>query len=281
MSLRTILGLGGFLAVLAIACDGRVVLPNNGETSGTGGSSNGNGTDGWDGPNSSSGSTGGSSSSCSFETLTIDRACVPGVGRANTPITIGIGASEGCLGCNTTMSPCGVTRINDQLLITLPTKTCEPPGGESDCPAICALPQTTCTLDPLPAGTYTVTLVGDPQGRPARTLVIANDPAGADRCTLPPAGATAPPIVDTFSKTCTVDTDCRLGRSGDVCSSCGCDNFAFASWQFEYYEATYRERSSLCPYGGPPPPCPTCGGAKATCQIPPDAPTGTCVVTTL
>ena len=267
--LRSSFGLASALVVLLVGCGGSV--SSVGSSSGaSGGGTSGNG--------GSSGSS-GDSPTCTVQTLRGDRACVPGTARANTPITIAVDASEGCLGCFTTFEPCSVTVSGDRITVAMATRTC-PPAGDVGCPAICVYQATTCTLPALGPGSYTVDVVGDTPraGLPPRQLVVAPD-ATALSCTLPAPSDGPAPLDNSYPKECGSDGDCAVATVGNVCSPCRCPNAAIASSAKAAYEADYRAATSQCPASDAQVKCAACQERKATCmRTAPGSASGICML---
>lgn len=247
------------LALVFVACGGNV-------------SSGGGGGGGGDG---------GGGGSCTTATLPGDRACVPGLAQANVPLEIQVDATDGCLGCFTTFDPCKVDVSSNGITITMVTRTCPPPGDRA-CPAICALPGTTCKLPPLAAGTYTVKVTGefDPVGLPPRELVVTNDAGASVSCKLPQPPNEAAPLDGTkYGRSCSVDGDCELATVGNLCTPCKCPNTAISTSESAKYEADYRAGSSQCHHAqSGDVACAPCPPVKATCVISPNALTGTCTI---
>lgn len=247
-----------------------VLVACGGSTTGGGGNS---GVDGGTGGGGGS-EGGGGGSTCTTATLPADRACVPGTALAGSPISIGVDATEGCLGCFTTFEPCKVDVSGQDITVSLATKTCPPPGDQA-CPAICALPGTTCTLPALAAGTYTLKVTGDGArtGFPPRQLVVTSDSSASSSCKLPqPPNDPAPLDGTKYSKACTGDGDCTTATVGSVCSPCKCPNAAIASSELAKYDADFRAASSQCrtPQGDIA--CAACAPATVACL------SGTCTL---
>jgi hypothetical protein len=267
MSFRAVLALGSSLVVIVVlvACGGTV------STAGDGGSDGGSGSDG--------GGADGGGGSCSTATLPGDRACVPPTARANVPLEIAVDAANGCLGCFTTFDPCKVDVSGSQITVTMTTKTCPPPGDQG-CPAICALPGTTCKLPPLAAGKYTVKVTGDGprEGLPPRELVVVDAPTAPTSCKLPQPPNPPPPLDGTkYSTSCSGTNECRLVTVGDLCAPCHCPNAAIAV-AASTYDADYRAAASQCRPTNGTVACAPCPPAAAFCKIDGTALTGTCVV---
>jgi hypothetical protein len=267
MSLRAASGTS-FAAVLAfvVACGGSTT--NVGDGGADGGGGDGGGGDG-----------GGS---CTTTTLPGDRACVPGLAQANMPIEFQVDATDGCLGCFTTFDPCKVEVSGNDITISMITRTCPPPGGEQACPAICALPGTTCKLPPLAAGTYTVKVTGDgPRtGLPPRELVVTDTPGASTSCQLPRPPNDPTPLDGTkYVAACTLDTDCEAATVGNVCAPCKCPNAAIATLDSAKYKADYRAGTSQCRATNDLIACAACAPLKPTCIFGPNAPiAGTCML---
>lgn len=261
MSLRSVVALASSLALVLVACGGSATAP--GSSSGSSGSS-GSGGDG-----------GRDERPCSTEPLDADTACVPGTAKAGAPITIGVAASTGCLGCFTTLEPCTVSVVGSAIVVTLESKVCKP-AGDLACPAVCGLIGTTCTLPPLAAGSYTVAVTGDSpsSGVPPRELVVTAD-ATASSCVLPSPGL-KPPILDpdAFPKACVEDSDCVLVTAPNSCAGCACEPLAIAASGKDTYDAAYRAQRSFCPHNGNDPACSPCPPSLARCE----KSTGTCAI---
>ena len=258
-----------------VACGGSTSNVGDGGTSGTSGTSGSSGTSGTSGD-----TDGGAGGSCTNATLPGDRACVPGLAQANVPIEIAVDAMDGCLGCFTTFDPCKVDVSGQNITLSMITRSCSPPGDQA-CPAVCALPGTTCKLPALAAGTYTVKVTGDKArtGLPPRELVVTNDAGGSSSCKLPQPG-TEPPALDgkKYGTSCTLDTDCRTATVGSLCSPCKCPNLAIAKTESAKYEADYRAGSSLCHASDDTIACAACPPPDVTCVIELNALTGTCTL---
>jgi hypothetical protein len=264
LSSASSVGVAAVLAFVIVACGGSV---------GDGASGSDAGTDG-----GGDGSEGGGS--CTTATLPGDRACVPGIAPAGVPIEIGVDAADGCLGCFTTFDPCKVDVSGSEITVSMITRTCPPPGDQA-CPAICALPGTTCKLPALAAGTYTLKVTGDKarSGLPPRELVVANDPAASASCKLPmPPNDPEPLDGKKYSTSCSVDADCKLATIGNLCMPCKCPNVAIATSDSAKYAADYRAGSSQCHATSDLIACAACPPAKATCVTDPSALTGTCTI---
>ncbi|WP_146652007.1 hypothetical protein [Labilithrix luteola] len=263
MQLRSLVSLGTTVFVaLVVACNSGLV---DHEGSCPSGSTCEGSDDG--GANVDSGTEG---EHCTIGSLPGDRACVPGFGKAGTPITIAA-EGEGCLGCFTAFEACKVDVAGTNITITMATKTC-PPAGDRACPAICAIPKTTCTLPALAAGEYRVQFSNESKGVRWRTLVVAAD--GDTSCDLTQPGL-PPAELDTtkYSKTCTTDEDCVAVASGSTCGACGvCPSTAIAKTDETAYDAEVRRLTSQCSFPDEVPACAPCPPAEARCQA------GACVL---
>jgi len=265
MSFRAGLAFGTSLLVVLLACGGSTTAAG-----GDGGAGDGGG--GGDG-----GGADGGGGACTTATLPGDRACVPPTARAGTALSISVDAADGCLGCFTTFDPCTVDIIGTGITISMKTRTCPPPGDQA-CPAICALPGTTCQLPPLAAGTYTIAVTGEgPRtGLPPRQLVVTAD-AKDTSCALPLPGMQPMPLDGTrYSTSCSGDGDCALATVGDVCQPCKCPNAAIAKSSSDAYAGDYRAHASQCHTDKSGIQCAPCAPSKAVCTIMPNALTGTC-----
>lgn len=222
----------------------------------------------------------GDGASCTVDSLPGDRACVPGTARSNTPLAIDVAARDGCLGCFSSFEPCAVDVSGTKITVSMKVKSC-PPAGEKACPAVCILPRTSCMLPGLAAGTYTVVVTGQrppSTGLPERTLVVSDD-ADAISCELPANGEGGKPLDGTkYAANCSVDSECTMATVGDVCSPCKCANAAIATTSAANYAADYRSRTSEC-IPDDTAICAGCAPVKATCEVLPNALTGTCKVT--
>jgi hypothetical protein len=278
MSFRAAVVVGSSVVLLSLAACGGNVNTFGADGGGVGGGSEGGGGGGG-GEGGAGEGGGGGGGSCTTATLPGDRACVPGVARANTPLEIDIDASEGCLGCFTTFEPCQVVVSGTTITVSMVTKSC-PPAGDQACPAVCLLPQTSCKLPALAAGTYTVDVTGQPTstGLAPRTLVVADD-ATATSCKLPRNGEKPAPLDGSkYSTSCSTDDDCMIATAGELCGPCKCPNLAIAKASSSAYGADYRERTSQCQPEKSGVQCAACPPAKAACEIQPNALTGTCKV---
>jgi len=262
---------------MVVACGGSTTSIPDGTSSGGGGTSGSNG--GTTSSSSSSSSSGGTSGggTCTQSVVNGDRACVPGTAKANAEIEIEVDASDGCLGCFTTLDPCEVSVSGKAITIQMRARTCPPPGDQA-CPAVCMQAKSTCKIPPLAAGTYSVAVVGDKPGTRPRELVVTNKAdAATSSCKLPPQGATPDPLNgEKFSRSCSVPGDCALATVGNVCQPCSCPNTAISKSSVESYQSEYRARTSQCPNTQGGPICAACPPMKADCDIDPTALTGTC-----
>lgn len=254
------------LAFVVVACGGTTTNIGDGGADGGGGGDGGGGD--------------GGGGSCTTSTLAGDRACVPGLAQAGVPIEFQVDAADGCLGCFTTFDPCKVDVSGTDITISMITRVCPPPGDQA-CPAICALPGTTCKLPPLTAGTYTVKVTGDgPRtGLPPRELVVTNDAGASAACKLPqPPNEPEPLDGKKYSTSCSVDGDCELATVGGLCSPCKCPNLAIAKSDSAKYKADYRAGTSQCRSQTGDIACAACQAVKPTCVVEPNALTGTCTL---
>jgi hypothetical protein len=243
------------LVVVSIAACG-------GATSEGEGTSRDPGVDGGGGGNAD----GGIAPSCTTTTIEGRRACVPAIATVGTPITLAIDASDGCLGCFTTLA-CKVSVSGSAITLTMESTTC-PPAGDLACPAVCQIPATTCTVPALAEGTYDVKVSGE--GRPGvapRQLVVGSGAAAASSCTLPALGTPPEPLdLTPYATSCSVDTDCRLARGGNLCAPCGCPDGAIAVKDTAKYEADFRARASTCEGDRSGIACAACAPVKAVCD---------------
>lgn len=182
----------------------------------------------------------GGAPACTTASVIGRRACVPGTAKAGAPLELAIDASDGCLGCFTTLA-CKVSVAGTTITLEMQATTC-PPAGDVACPAVCLVPQTTCSIPALAEGTYDVKVVGDGErpGLAPRKLVVAAS-ASATTCTLPQPG-TPPTTLDTstYATSCSEDTDCILATGGDLCTPCKCPTTAIAKTDAEKYAADAR-----------------------------------------
>lgn len=268
-SLPSLLVSALFATSLTVACGGATT-----DASGTssGGSSGGGSSSG----GSSGGGDGGSS--CTKAPVAGRRACVPTTAAAGTPLTLDIDASDGCLGCFTTLA-CNVQVSGTTITLAMESTTC-PPAGDVACPAVCLVPQTKCTIPALTAGTYEVKVSGEGQrtGFGPRKLVVGPaDQKGQTSCELPPPGTPPEPLdLSSLSTSCSTDQDCMLANDGNVCQVCKCPSTAIATSAREPYEALLRARTSQC--DSPPDgiACAACAPVKAICKTDGTSLTGVC-----
>ncbi len=264
MRSRFVVGLVSFLGI--VACGGATS------------SENGNGSDG----GASSSSSGGSSSggtTCTKADVPGRRACVPAIAPPDTQLTLDVDASDGCLGCFTTLA-CKVAVEGSQIVIAMESTTCPPPGDQA-CPAVCQVPQAKCTIPALAAGEYDVKVTGegDRPGLLPRKLVVSSLGTTAATCSLPTPG-TPPPSLDgeKYAKSCSEDTDCMTATVGNLCQPCKCPNVAIAKTAQNAYEADARVTSATCEGDTRGLACAACAPQKAICQKANDALTGTCAI---
>ena len=216
-----------------------------------------------DGGPSSSSSSGGSTSGgiddgCTVSPQVGNRACVPPEAKANTALSIDIDETEGCMPCFATMDPCTVVVRGTQITVGMQTRTCGSTNNRA-CPAICALPSTTCQLPPLSAGTYTVNVVGEGDNGLTRELVVS-DTATTTSCELVhPAPTVGPFVLSKYDRTCTQASDCTVIPSL-LCRACACEDAAIATSAVDAFRADFRAATSQCE----PQPTGTC----APCERP-------------
>ncbi len=228
------------LVFMAIGCAGAVDRVgkdgSNGGSSGSSGSSGGGDPEGDVVPGS-----------CNIEPLDGTRACVPGLAKANAPITIKMettGCSSTCGGTFT--EPCEVSVSGDVVTLKASVKRCQLKEPKP-CPAVCEVPQIDCTIPPLAAGSYRVKLVGEivnSESAPRQLVVAANGDASS--CTFPNNGTPPPIVASDYANTCTSANDCLAVVTGDVCGVCQCPNAAIAKSSSEKYEADVRASQSVC-----------------------------------
>lgn len=187
----------------------------------------------------------GGTGACATGLFTGQRVCVPAVGSANTPITVQAEA-QGCTGCGNTLEECKVTVDGSTISLSLVEKSCSSTG---ECPAICGIPQATCTIPPLAAGRYSVEIVNAPSVPTigGRELVIGE--GGTASCTL----VTPAPATDieaaAYDRTCTTgdDATCELVSVGDACQRCAaCPSAAVAKSAAETLRGDYRKAHAQC-----------------------------------
>lgn len=239
-----------------------------GETSSVDETSRDPGVDGGgDGGGGDGGDADGGAPACTSGVVEGRRACVPGIAKAGAPITLAIDASDGCLGCFTTLA-CKVSVSGAAITLTMESTTC-PPAGDLACPAVCLIPETTCTLPALAAGTYDVKVTGEGTrpGLAPRTLVVGSAEAAASSCSLPALGTPPVPLdLTKYGTSCSVDTDCVLARGGNLCQPCGCPDGAIAATEVAKYEADFRARASTCEGDRSGVACAACAPIKAVCD---------------
>lgn len=259
----------GFPLVLVAACGGATT---DGSTSSSSGASS-------SGASSSGASSGSSGGTCTTAPVEGRRACVPGKARAGTPLTLAVDASDGCLGCFTTLT-CNVSVKGTEVLLAMESRTCPPPGDQA-CPAVCLVPQTTCTIPALAAGTYDVKVEGEGAraGILPRQLVV-DAAADATSCALPPPNTTIEPIdASKYTTVCGSESDCVLATTGSLCQPCRCPNAAIAKSSADAYESDARARASQCEGDRSGIACAACAPVKAECVFdPPGSFAGVCKV---
>jgi hypothetical protein len=197
-------------------------------------------------------------------------ACTPGFAAAGVPIDIQALTKE-CSSADT----CEVQVNGAQISLSLSDSGCPaPPGTEQSSGPIepmCKSSTVACRLPALAAGTYSLTIVGEPPLAPLPPRELVVKAGGETSCTL---GA-APSPMPAYATTCTVDEDCALAASGDACSPCTCADGAIAVSELPRYEAARRAATSQCRSSGPGDygcaPCaavtPACNGR--VCQVRP------------
>jgi hypothetical protein len=241
---------------------------SNGSVGSSGGSSSGGSSSSSGGSSSSSGGGG----SCTIEPQDTKRACVPGIAKANTELSIEIEGTS-CAGCGTSFEPCKVSVSGSTITFALDIKRCPLPEG-AGCTADCAQPLVSCKVPPLDAGTYRIELARGVKSSDStpRELVVANA-NGETACTFAGIGGTQ---IDPgmFDRSCVTENDCALVVAGDACQLCACPNAAIAKTALASYEAERRERRSACLDQGGTPSCAPCATAKPACVQ------SKCVITT-
>jgi hypothetical protein len=244
------LGAGAILT-LVVACSG---------STGRVGSSGDTG----EGPAEDGGADGGDSASCTVTPLVGTRVCVPGTARAGAALSLEVDA-KGCFGCGHSVLPCKVEVSGQRILLALEQKSCV---TTELCPGVCQLPQTTCAIPPLKAGTYTVDFADAERqsDAPVRKLLVA-DGAVATSCDTGNPNEPPRPIVATdYPRACVGDGDCALITEGNVCAPCACANAAISKTALPTYEATVRERQALCNQGTGSASCVACEKRIAKCS---------------
>lgn len=250
---------------LLVACGGSVTSIDDGRDTGDDDDGTGKG--------------GGGDSSCSVSDVAGDRACVPGFAKANTALTIDLDATEGCLGCFTTLRPCKVSVNGDEISVGMEASVCKPAGDQA-CPAVCGLAKVSCSIPPLAAGTYTIKVAGEPSTLPrSRELVVSDDASAETSCSLDYPGTQPEPIdVDKLPKTCSNDDDC-VAVVSSPCGACGCNDAAIATSAKTDFDAVWRARFSQCKPPSAQVACAPCEPAMAHCKIDNNAATGRCELT--
>ena len=256
---------GALLAVIVVACGGTVTNVGDGGTDGGGGAGGGG----------DAGEGGG----CTLADFPADRACVPATARAGEPVYLTVDATDGCLGCFTTVDACKVVVGSHIITLSIVAKACPAPGDQA-CPAVCALASTECRLPPLDVGTYVIKVAGEAPstGLPPRQLVVTQ--TAADTSCVLPAPGTPSDVIDgsIYSKSCSDDLDCVVATDGNTCEPCKCPNLAIAKGASEALSGNYRALLSQCTPGKGGVQCAPCPPVKATCVTDPSALTGTCTL---
>lgn len=219
------------------------------------------------GPTPSDAGDAGGDGGCTKADVPGRRACVPGIATPDAALTLGVDASDGCLGCFTTLA-CKVQVSGTTITVTMEATTCPPPGDHA-CPAICQIPSTTCTIPPLAAGTYDVAVTGEGArgGAAPRKLVVEKDATSATSCALPSPGTPVPTLdVDPATQSCTTDADCVLETAGNLCQPCRCPNVAVDKASSTAFEAKARAIGSFCEADRSGIACAACAPTKAACD---------------
>lgn len=220
-----------FALVVAVGCTGGPSDAAGGSSGSSGGSSSG------DPPNlSDAGQT------CNAGTLQGERVCVPGAAKANAPITVQAVAVGGCVGCGTTITGCKVEVAGKNITVSIESRSCTPAGV---CNEACAIPQVTCTIPGLAAGSYRLDFGGG--GPKGRQLEVTED-ASASSCTLPQT-TDGNISADDFPKSCNPGEpdQCELIAEGSACSPCrACPTRAVSASAVGSVDAKYRELRAAC-----------------------------------
>lgn len=258
----------GSVLMLLVACGGGVTSIDPGSSSSSSSSSSSGSSGASSSGSSGASSSGSSGSTCAIEDLAVARACVPPFAKPNVPLTLAI-EGQGCEGCGATLQGCTVEMAGRTIKLSLTMQTCPLPP-DTGCATICKIPQTTCALPALSAGTYLVELVADrtKQGvipTTPRSLVVEEGATDAS-CALT-QGPPQPVKTDGYAKSCNAPSDCIAVVSGDPCAR-NCPNAAIATSAEEAYSAEYRARASQCPPqefapgGACPQPIVSCSGGQ-------------------
>jgi len=85
----------------------------------------------------------------------ISQICLPFEMPAGVPVPVEV--TDFCLGCGSTVGSCDVVRTANFIEVR---PTTLPPACDVDCPAECALDESTCFIGPLEPGTYFVSYPG-------------------------------------------------------------------------------------------------------------------------
>ena len=254
----------GLMWTLAVVAMVGGVVACSGSTGGVSSSDGGVG----DGGGGTDGGGGGDPPGCTTSAVELQRACVPGTAKANTPLSIKVDA-DGCFGCGQTLLPCDVRVQGNQITLALASKTCpqSADGQPVACPGICILPSSTCAIPALAAGTYFLQFADGIRASDAapRKLVVAEG-ATATSCDLPPGEQPPTVAASDFPQTCAVDGDCAVIVEGDVCQPCKCPNAAIQKTAIASYESSLREAQALCKSTGGAA-CAACRAATAKCNV--------------
>lgn len=131
------------------------------------------------------GNDGAANVTCNPISMSGKRLCVPSVGKAGEALTLEV-EGEGCTGgCSQLDLKCHVEVVGIHIRLSLDGTECT--TGQRECPAICGIPKTTCTLPKLGAGKYFLEIFSSSfdGGVDAKELVV--DPTGTvTACILPP-----------------------------------------------------------------------------------------------
>lgn len=176
--------------------------------------------------------------------LPASRACVPGLAQSNVPLSIDIDSTFGCLPCGATLDPCSVAVTGNTITVGMSAQLC--PVEPRRCPRICLVAATTCRLPPLPAGSYTVNVIGEGDNGLSRQLVVSDD-ATATRCELvQPPPSVGPFDFSSYDRACTTADDCTIVPSL-LCRPCACEDTGIAKTAVDAYTTDFRAATSQCP----------------------------------
>lgn len=194
--------------------------------------------------------------------LPATRACVPGVARSDTPLSIDIDTTVGCLPCGATLDPCSVSVDGNTITVGMSAQVCQ--TDPRRCPRICLIPATTCALPALPAGSYEVKVVGEGDNGLPRQLVVS-DEATETRCELvQPPPSVGPFDLSRYDDTCTTVDDCTVVPSL-LCRPCACEDTGIARRAVDAYTTDFRAATSQCP-PQPAGACAPCSPRIAACR---------------